>query len=721
MRPAPAEVKGTALRAASVRDRKPPRCALAVGSGDRQIQTMWKHSRAVRRDRLVRTLALCCLGGLLWIGERGEGTRPPLGPLLDPLRGVWALARSADLPPNAQGRVAGLGHDVTVLYDERAVPHIFAGASWTPTARSATRPRATGCSSSTSRPVPAAARSLSCSAPRALELDREVRGLGMSRAAERLMTSLPDTGELRSSLNAYAAGVNAYLDALPPGDLPLEYRLLNAHPVRWSALRSIQVLLRMGYTLTQNETELDHASAAALVGREAADALFPLHSPIQEPVQPAEGEPRRLPLDVPSPGLPDQSGLAQARPLAPRPRERTDGDDLGSNNWAVSPSAPRPAALLAGDPHLDLTLPSIWYEAHLVVPGALDVYGVTIPGLPPVRDRLQPRRRVDVHEHGRRRDGRVRRAGGRHGASDALSRRRRVATARAARRGVSRPRGETIAADTMLLHASRTAPAVRGRWISLRWTVLEARTRRRGLHRRLRSANGARSVEDAMAASYQAPAQNMLAADRAGTSPSARRGAIPSAPATAAAACSSMDVERERLEGRLGRRGVAAGIRSGAGLSRVGQPAAASIRATALVFGGELGSVARAAHQHAAPRRRLGHARRRCVTSRPIREARAPTSSCRTSCGAAASRARAGPSPACSRGARAARSGGTVGTRGRRRAPCCSRRRCARRPGDVGRAARGCAAGRRRHDRPARRPRQPRGGRSEHWRHRAPG
>src|SRR5690606_2357832 len=39
-------------------------------------------------------------------------------------------------------------------------------------------------------------------------------------------------------------------------------------------------------------------------------------------------------------------------------------------------------ALLAGDPHLELTLPSIWYEAHLVVPGELDVYGVTIPGAP---------------------------------------------------------------------------------------------------------------------------------------------------------------------------------------------------------------------------------------------------------------------------------------------------------------------------------------------------
>ena len=41
-------------------------------------------------------------------------------------------------------------------------------------------------------------------------------------------------------------------------------------------------------------------------------------------------------------------------------------------------------ALLAGDPHLSLTLPSIWYEVHLVVPGELDAYGVTIPGLPGV-------------------------------------------------------------------------------------------------------------------------------------------------------------------------------------------------------------------------------------------------------------------------------------------------------------------------------------------------
>ena len=54
---------------------------------------------------------------------------------------------------------------------------------------------------------------------------------------------------------------------------------------------------------------------------------------------------------------------------------------MASNNWAVSPRrSANGHALLSGDPHLELSLPSIWYEAHLVVPGTLDVYGVTIPG-----------------------------------------------------------------------------------------------------------------------------------------------------------------------------------------------------------------------------------------------------------------------------------------------------------------------------------------------------
>ncbi|MDF1506192.1 penicillin acylase family protein, partial [Roseisolibacter sp. H3M3-2] len=195
-----------------------------------------------------------------------------------------------------------------------------------------------------------------------------------------------------------------------------------------------------------------------------------------------------------------------------------------SNNWAVAPRRTAAGhALLAGDPHLELTLPSIWYEAHLVVPGKLDVYGVTIPGLPgivigfnrdvawtftntgadvldffaeEVDDPARPRRyRVD-------------------GAWRPVQ--ERVETYRG-------KDGEIVAVDTLrfthrgpLRRDSAFAPGASPRWLSMRWTVLDPSDAlvpfREGSH-----ATTARGFLDALAAGYFSPAQNMLAADRAGT------------------------------------------------------------------------------------------------------------------------------------------------------------------------------------------------------------
>ncbi|MFM9012470.1 MAG: penicillin acylase family protein, partial [Gemmatimonadota bacterium] len=51
---------------------------------------------------------------------------PALGTLLDPAHGVWAAARTAELSAEESRAVAGLGEAVTVEYDDRGVPHIFA-------------------------------------------------------------------------------------------------------------------------------------------------------------------------------------------------------------------------------------------------------------------------------------------------------------------------------------------------------------------------------------------------------------------------------------------------------------------------------------------------------------------------------------------------------------------------------------------------------------------
>jgi penicillin amidase len=105
--------------------------------------------------------------------------------------------------------------------------------------------------------------------------------------------------------------------------------------------------------------------------------------------------PRELAHRVPPPAPRDAALTRRADALVaavPPPADVPRGMVLGSNNWAVAASRTAGAgALLAGDPHLNLTLPSIWYEVHLVVPGELDVHGVTIPGVPGVIIGFTPR------------------------------------------------------------------------------------------------------------------------------------------------------------------------------------------------------------------------------------------------------------------------------------------------------------------------------------------
>jgi len=56
----------------------------------------------------------------------------------------------------------------------------------------------------------------------------------------------------------------------------------------------------------------------------------------------------------------------------------------GSNNWVIGPEHAGGDVLLANDPHLQLSSPSIFYLNHLTVPGELNITGITFPGIPGV-------------------------------------------------------------------------------------------------------------------------------------------------------------------------------------------------------------------------------------------------------------------------------------------------------------------------------------------------
>ncbi|GJG84955.1 penicillin amidase [Gemmatimonadetes bacterium T265] len=477
--------------------------------------------------------AALLLGAGALAASRRVGPLPPLGPLLDPAHGVWAARPPSALGAHDTARVAGLGRGVRVVYDRRHVPHIFAATeldAYRALGYVVARDRLFQL---TVQALASGGRLTELAGPAALPLDREMRRLGLPRAAEAKLRALPAAE--RALLDAYAAGVNAYVAAVVSGsvgaaDLPIEFRLTNTRPLPWRAVDALHVMNRMGWTLAFEAREVDRAAAAARVGAQAAAALFPDREPIVEPIQPnGSGAPRDDFAPLPPPGAPDAGALRVAaaydaffpgRAGATPPDERPH---LASNNWAVAPARSATAhALLAGDPHLDLTLPSIWYEAHLVVPGALDVYGVTIPGIPGVvigfnRDVAWTftNTGVDVVDfYAEEVDDPARPTRYRlDGAWVPLE--RRVEEYRTAA-------GALVAADTLLfthrgpLRREPGAPNEPPRWLSMRWTVLEPGNEL-GAFREAAHATTARAFLDAMARGYRAPAQNMLAADRAGT------------------------------------------------------------------------------------------------------------------------------------------------------------------------------------------------------------
>ncbi|HEX9165445.1 MAG TPA: penicillin acylase family protein [Gemmatimonadales bacterium] len=467
---------------------------------------------------LRAALAALLLLALVVASVRRLGSLPRLGPFLDPVRGVWAVAAAAEPSREETAALPGLAAPVTVVFDDRAVPHIFAATeddAYRVLGYVVARDRLFQLDLQTRATAGTLTGLLG---PRALEADRASRAAGLADAAERKYARLDTASIGYRAIVAYAEGVNAWIDRLGEADLPLEYRLLGARPSRWEPKYTFYLFGRMGQTLASSDPGLLKEELRALVGDEAAEAIVAVNSQIQEPIQPnGAAIPREEFAPLPPPGRPDSARaralLALRATLDASPR---DLGALGSNNWAVSPSrSASGAALLAGDPHLQLTLPSIWYEVHINVPGAVDVAGVSLPGAPgvvigfnrdvawtftntggdvldfyreTVDDSVAPTR---YQLDGSWRDLRI-----------------RVETYRD-------PQGNTLATDT--IRSTHRGPMQRlgGEWISRRWTVLEP-SAENDVFLHLARASSADQWLTWME-EYVAPTQNGLVADRTGT------------------------------------------------------------------------------------------------------------------------------------------------------------------------------------------------------------
>ena len=219
-----------------------------------------------------------------------------------------------------------------------------------------------------------------------LDFDRALRVHRFRARAQRIVANLPRAPLLQT----YADGVNAGLQEL--GAAPYEYLLLRSRPEPWKPEDTILVVLAMYLDLQPNEGGIESSLGVAyeVLPRALADFLAQRGTRWDAPLR---GEAATV-APIPDASVFDLRRQASGGATPTRLRDtyvpgRDEPEVSGSNSWAVAGSlCVDGAALLAGDMHLSLGVPNLWYRASLSwnAPEGRSwrVTGVTLPGTPVV-------------------------------------------------------------------------------------------------------------------------------------------------------------------------------------------------------------------------------------------------------------------------------------------------------------------------------------------------
>ncbi|GAB2691756.1 penicillin acylase family protein [Mucilaginibacter koreensis] len=327
--------------------------------------------------KLIKALfSLAITGVLIWALQTKFGAIPPLGKFLNPTTGFWQNAESMKPGNDEKIDIKGLDGQVTVRFDENHIPHVFAQNEhdlYMAQGYLTTRDRLWQMDIQTRS---AAGRLAEVVGPSALSIDRYHRRMGMVYGAENTIRQMMQDPVTRRMLLAYTAGVNSYIRSLSPAEYPIEFKLLNYAPEEWQPINCAFLLKLMSETLAGGSDEFAMSNVLNKFGPEVVKNLFPDYPYREEPIIP-KGTPWNFkPLSVPKPS----DSFMQQMHSQVKTRQKVDG--IGSNNWAVSGSKTATGyPMLANDPHLHLTFPSIWYQIQLAAPG-VNVNGVSLPGAP---------------------------------------------------------------------------------------------------------------------------------------------------------------------------------------------------------------------------------------------------------------------------------------------------------------------------------------------------
>lgn len=194
----------------------------------------------------------------------------------------------------------------------------------------------------------------------AVENDKYFRTLGLRRAAEASYEAY--SPEAKKILGWFAEGVNLYIkEVKDSGKWPPEFSILGYKPEEWTPVDSLTIGKYMAYDLGGHwESQAFRYYLLQHFPEDKAYELFPSY-------------PEEAPYIIGKHNLNIEESFANAI---------TPPEFNGSNNWAAAGSKTASGKpILADDPHLSLSTPSIWYQMHLQSP-EMNVSGVIFAGIP---------------------------------------------------------------------------------------------------------------------------------------------------------------------------------------------------------------------------------------------------------------------------------------------------------------------------------------------------
>jgi len=342
------------------------------------------HSRSWRWGHVA--VAALATAAVVYAGARGVGPLPPIGPGFNPGTGVWRVAADAKQPVTQTLHIDGLDKSVQVVFESNGMAHIeaqddhdlflamgYVHARNRLNQMDLTRRQGEGLLAQIVGQA-------------ALSSDKFELQLGLMRTAQQEWDQMSPADPARTALIAYTAGVNDVISQdEQTGNLPMLFKILGYQPQKWTPIDSLVIQGIMTQTLDFSTSPLDYALLAGSLGYQQTMKFFPV-LPVDE----------QHPYDLGPYSADGIAPMAQSQLVSSA--ETTAVTNLqqklrnlpataihqgsNSNNWAVDGTKTASGKpLMAGDPHLQQTLPSIWYEVSGDSPG-YHFSGVSIPGVP---------------------------------------------------------------------------------------------------------------------------------------------------------------------------------------------------------------------------------------------------------------------------------------------------------------------------------------------------